>query len=342
MTTTSRSPGGPTRPAPQPTRLEFVDALQELRTWSGLTLTALATRHDILKVSTSSDYQRGVRWPRWEWVHAFITACLTHRGLTDLHIQAELTHWRTAWTHAHHPGHTQPPPADSAEEPTRQATGGVHLGTGDRGEDAEGSAGLRPDSPDPRQARHVQPPAARTVDGNSDPTTRNASTDSSRKQLDQTAATPPGEHHQPAAATRLRHHRWVLSAAAVIITAGVVLATATGVLGNLASAGSISPPPLIPGKTFTETVHTPLGARTYNKPHNLTGEWQRIPNGTNVQVSCEIAAPTVPSVGLYWYRIATPPWNNQYYSPANSFLNGDPPDGTAPTHTVDPTIPQCP
>jgi len=65
MTTTSRAPDSPTRPAVRPTRLEFVEALQELRTWSGLTLKMLEARHDILKVSTSSDYQRGVRWPRW-------------------------------------------------------------------------------------------------------------------------------------------------------------------------------------------------------------------------------------------------------------------------------------
>ncbi len=83
MTTTSRPPDSPTRPAVRPTRLEFVEALQELRTWSGLTLKMLEARHDILKVSTSSDYQRGVRWPRWEWVHAFVTACLTHQRLTE-------------------------------------------------------------------------------------------------------------------------------------------------------------------------------------------------------------------------------------------------------------------
>jgi hypothetical protein len=26
----------------------------------------------------------------------------------------------------------------------------------------------------------------------------------------------------------------------------------------------------------------------------------------------------------YWYRIASAPWSNGYYSPANTFMNGDP------------------
>lgn len=108
MTTISRPAGNPVRPAVKPTRHDFVETLKELRKWSGLSLVALEARHDILKVSTTSDYLRGVRWPRWEWVHALVTACLTHRGLTDpARIHAELAHWRTAWGHAHsHPTQT--------------------------------------------------------------------------------------------------------------------------------------------------------------------------------------------------------------------------------------------
>lgn len=351
MTTTSRPPGNPTRPTVRPSRHDFVETLKKLRKWSGLTLKELEDRHELLKVSTISDYQRGVRWPRWEWVHAFVTTCLTHRGLTDaMRIQAELAHWRTAWTHAHHhTGHAetpQPAQADSAEESTPRPHAGVQSGTDNHEEGVEGTtAGLHTVPPDPAEARQEQPPATATVSGDSDPATRNTSTDNTGKQLAQTATiTPRGEPHHPAATTPLGHRRrWVLGgAAAVTVTAGVVLATATGVLEDFYSAGSANPPPLVPGKTFTETVNTPLGARTYSKPHTLSGEWQRIPNKTNVQVSCEITAPSAPNVGLYWYRIATPPWGGQYYSPANSFLNGDPPDGSAPTHVVDQTVPECP
>lgn len=336
MTTTSRPPDSPTRPAVRPTRLEFVEALQELRTWSGLTLKALQARHDILKVSTSSDYQRGVRWPRWEWVHAFVTACLTHHGLTDpVRIHAELAHWRTAWTHAHHHRtHHDPPPQPSA----------VQTATGDHREGGEDPTGLRTVHAELAPPRDERLTAVATVSENSDSTAVNALA----KDTAGTPAVGPSSADHHTATIRLRHPRWWMlgAAAAVVIVAGAVVVTTTGVWGTPDTAGSAdsaeSPPPLIPGKTFTETVNTPQGARTYSKPHNLGGIGPRVPNRTDVQVSCEIIAPSVPSVGLYWYRIATPQWNNQYYSPANSFLNGDPPDGTAPTHVVDPAVPQCP
>lgn len=336
MTTTSRPPGGSTRPAVRPTRLEFVQALQELRKWSGLTLKMLEARHDMLKVSTSSEYLRGTRWPRWEWVHAIVTACLTHRGLTDpVRIQTELAHWRTAWTHAHHHRtHHDPPPQPSA----------VQAGTGDQREGGEDPTGLRTVHAELAPPRDERPTAVATVRGNSDSTAANAL---AKDTADTLVLGPSGADHHTAA-TRLRHPRWWMlgAAAAVVIVTGAIVVTTTGVLGTPDTSGSadsaVSPPPLVPGRTFTETVNTPLGARTYSKPHNLGGIGPRINNQQDVQVSCEIIAPSVPSVGLYWYRIATLPWNNQYYSPANSFLNGDPPDGTAPTHVVDQTVPQCP
>ncbi|HEV7451629.1 MAG TPA: hypothetical protein VGO16_09640 [Pseudonocardiaceae bacterium] len=174
--------------------------MKELRKWSGLTLKELEDRHDILKVSTTSDYLRGVRWPCWEWVHAFVTACLTHRGLTDpVRIQAELAHRRTAWGYVEHQrtGQGQPPqtpgPADAAEASTPDATGGVQSGIGDQEEDVEGPTRLRRTvQPEPRQK---QSPVAMTVGGDSDPATRNASTEGAGKQLDQAAATPHGERH---------------------------------------------------------------------------------------------------------------------------------------------------
>ncbi len=85
----------------------------------------------------------------------------------------------------------------------------------------------------------------------------------------------------------------------------------------------------------------PPRARTCTDPYNLIGEGPRIDNGRSVQVSCKITAPSAPSVGLYWYRIVNPPWDNQYYSPANAFLNGDPAEGPY-KHVVDEAVPDCP
>ncbi len=115
--------------------------------------------------------------------------------------------------------------------------------------------------------------------------------------------------------------------------------SATGSPPAGTAGGSSSP--VVPSRTYTQTVSTPPGARTYTDPYNLIGEGSRIDNGRNVQVSCTITAPSAPSVGLYWYQIASPPWGNQYYSPANAFLNGDPPEGPGTT-VVDETVPDCP
>ncbi|MEW2255313.1 hypothetical protein [Streptomyces sp. NPDC047869] len=44
--------------------------------------------------------------------------------------------------------------------------------------------------------------------------------------------------------------------------------------------------------------------------------------------------------GGYWYRIASPPWSDTYYAVANTFLNGDPPEGPY-SHDVDEKVPDC-
>lgn len=42
----------------------------------------------------------------------------------------------------------------------------------------------------------------------------------------------------------------------------------------------------------------------------------------------------------YWYRISSSPWNNSYYAAANTFLNGDPPNGPY-SHNTDFAVPDC-
>jgi hypothetical protein len=42
----------------------------------------------------------------------------------------------------------------------------------------------------------------------------------------------------------------------------------------------------------------------------------------------------------WWYLISSPPWNRRYYTIANSYLNGDPPEGPY-INTVDNGVPVC-
>lgn len=98
------------------------------------------------------------------------------------------------------------------------------------------------------------------------------------------------------------------------------------------------------GKTYPQTSASSLGAATFTDPYSVDTLGPRIEFLRQVQVSCKVYSPVIPSVGPkgYWYRIASPPWNNDYYAPANSFLNGDPPHGPYTGKDIDETVPDCP
>lgn len=109
--------------------------------------------------------------------------------------------------------------------------------------------------------------------------------------------------------------------------------------GSGPTDGGSSPPPP-PTYTETETFHHPVN--TFLNNHNASGLGPPIVAGQSVQVSCKVYDPTILSVNPdgYWYRIASSPWNNAFYSPANTFLDGDPPDGPY-THNTDFNVPDC-
>jgi surface antigen len=102
-----------------------------------------------------------------------------------------------------------------------------------------------------------------------------------------------------------------------------------------------SPPPPAP-VTYSEveTPHHPVN--TFTNPYNASGMGPAIAAGATVQVSCRVYAPQIASANPdgWWYRIASGPWYNQYYSPANTFLDGDPPYGPY-SHNTDFSVPVC-
>lgn len=114
-------------------------------------------------------------------------------------------------------------------------------------------------------------------------------------------------------------------------------------IGNLPSMTQQASPPS--GETYTEQQGH-LGAVTYTDPFNFAGAGQKIQPLQEVQVSCKVLAPSIPSASPdgYWYRIASAPWNNQKYAIANTFLNGDSVVGTSngPQHNTDYNVPDCP
>ena len=114
-------------------------------------------------------------------------------------------------------------------------------------------------------------------------------------------------------------------------------------IDNTTGGTSIVAPPIspVPIQTFPEQEGH-LGVNTFQDPHLAAGLGPRIDALTTVQVSCRLYDPTIGSVNPdgYWYRIASSPWSNAYYSPANTFFNGDPLDGPY-THNTDFSVPLC-
>ena len=94
--------------------------------------------------------------------------------------------------------------------------------------------------------------------------------------------------------------------------------------------------------TFSEQVNYAFPARTFTDHRNAGGEGPPIGAGQVVKVFCKVLDTTIPSANPdgYWYRIASEPWRGDYYSPANTFLNGDPPGGPY-QHDTDMAVPDC-
>ena len=84
------------------------------------------------------------------------------------------------------------------------------------------------------------------------------------------------------------------------------------------------------------------GASTFADPNNASGPGPSIAAAVYVHVSCKLYDPSIRSVSPdgYWYRIASSPWNDQYYAAANTFMNGDPWNGPY-THDTDFSVPDC-
>ncbi len=101
-------------------------------------------------------------------------------------------------------------------------------------------------------------------------------------------------------------------------------------------------PPPPPAQTWSEQETPNHPVNTFTNYHNASGMGPAIAAGQWIQVSCKVYDPYIQSVNPdgYWYRIASSPWNNAYYSPANTFMNGDPYGGPY-THNTDFAVPNC-
>jgi hypothetical protein len=86
-----------------------------------------------------------------------------------------------------------------------------------------------------------------------------------------------------------------------------------------------------------------LGVNTFEDPWTLKAQGPRIRSNQSVRVACRLYAPSIQSVmpDGYWYRIASKPWGERFWAPANSFWNGDVPGQEPYVHNTDFSVPVC-
>lgn len=125
--------------------------------------------------------------------------------------------------------------------------------------------------------------------------------------------------------------------------AAVTTATTAAPPTTSTTRASVPPTTAAPAPQTYPEQQGSRGADTFRNYHNASDKGARIEPNQWVEVSCKVYDPTIQSADPdgYWYRIASAPWNNQYYAVANTFWNGDTPGQTPYTHNTDFNVPDC-
>ncbi|MGO4341521.1 hypothetical protein [Pedococcus sp. 2YAF34] len=117
-----------------------------------------------------------------------------------------------------------------------------------------------------------------------------------------------------------------------------VWVTLGGATSNTLTVGSPPPPP---AQTWTETVGG--DAKSWTNYTNAGGaQGPTIPAFTSVQIACALEGFRVADGNIWWYRIASSPWNSAYYVSADAFYNNGATSGPLTgTPFVDPAVAHC-
>jgi cell wall-associated NlpC family hydrolase len=104
------------------------------------------------------------------------------------------------------------------------------------------------------------------------------------------------------------------------------------------SAGEPAPPP---APTYSETTGSVV--HTWSDYADAGGEeGPEIGSNSTVQIACKVTGFTVADGNTWWYRIASAPWNGNYYGSADAFYNNGQTTGSLlGTPFVDPNVPNC-
>jgi hypothetical protein len=116
---------------------------------------------------------------------------------------------------------------------------------------------------------------------------------------------------------------------------------AGGVESNHVRWGGAAPPPPPPPTTYAET--TGGVAHTWTNYTNAGGtQGPTIAAYATVQIACKLQGFRVADGNTWWYRIASSPWNSQFYVSADAFYNNGQTSGSLHgTPFVDPKVRDC-
>jgi hypothetical protein len=138
---------------------------------------------------------------------------------------------------------------------------------------------------------------------------------------------------------------WLIGISTIVARKRTLIALICSVLALVVSVTGRSP---APGAIRAPALHDEIednrhGANAFADTKAKHKGQHRLTFDEAVQVSCKVFDPSITSASPdgYWYRIATPPWDNQFYAVANTFANGDPVGANGGTHNTDPAIPDC-
>jgi len=114
----------------------------------------------------------------------------------------------------------------------------------------------------------------------------------------------------------------------------VMAASATAAIGVVSAAAmsQSAHPETTGGVTHTWTNYTNAGGT----------QGPSIPAYSTVQIECKVPGFKVADGNTWWYRIASSPWNSQFYASADAFYNNGQTSGSLHgTPFVDPNVPDC-
>jgi hypothetical protein len=87
----------------------------------------------------------------------------------------------------------------------------------------------------------------------------------------------------------------------------------------------------------------PAGSGTFTNYTNAGGiVGSRIAPYTTVQITCKLTGFVVADGNPWWYKVASSPWNNQFFAPADNFYNNGATSGSlSGTPFYDTAVPDC-